>query len=303
MNIRLKFLVLHLNKSIKLIPQQTINKTKIKHSVTMQSTYIKKGRKIITNFFQCLLILSLISSSHFITSCSSDDDIVNEEVENSTAWMNDLESSLGAGTKSKLNTWIEKGLDQEKLKKAFSKTTQKAELFKNLETAQSIYHQRVYIADWDNIPGIAKSDYVANGATSGKKHTAWGDPALDLPAIEAANFVSAEARQLPAGTKIYRVTGGNPAGGYWTEKPPSSIGAVIGGTAVQPAWNNFSKFYIYTVPQQNALKVWSGVTARQPIAQGIINPHLPGGEIQLFIPLVVRDEAFKTLIQEIPLPW
>ncbi|MDR2271076.1 MAG: hypothetical protein LBF27_09260 [Sphingobacterium sp.] len=269
----------------------------------MQPFHTQHAGKIFVKFFRVVLFISLISTTYFISSCSSNDDLINQEVENSTAWMNDLESALGAGTKSKLNDWIEKGLSQVKLKEAFGKTENKAELFKNLETAQSIYHQRVYILDWDNIPGIAKSDYIANGMTEGKKSAEWNDPALDLPTIEAANFVNAEAKELPAGTKIYRVTGGNPAGGYWTKKQPSSIGSVIGGTAVQPAWNNFSKFYVYTVPQQKALKVWEGVTARQPIAQGIINPHLPGGEIQLFLPLAVRDEAFKKLVQEIQLPW
>ncbi|WP_286857778.1 MULTISPECIES: hypothetical protein [Sphingobacterium] len=269
----------------------------------MQSIHIKTEKNFFIKFFQHLFLICLISTSHFIISCSSDDDIIQEEIENSTAWMDDLESSLGVGTKSKLSTWIEKGLNGAMLKEAFAKTGSKADLLKNLETAQSIYHQRVYIADWDNIPGIAKSNYVANGMTTGKKHPQWNNPELDLPAVEAANFVNAEAKELPAGTKIYRVTGGNPAGGYWTKKQPKSIGEVIGGTAVQPAWNNFSKFYVYTVPQQQVLKVWEGITARQPIGQDIVNPHLRGGEIQLFLPILVRDEAFKTLVQEIPLPW
>lgn len=51
------------------------------------------------------------------------------------------------------------------------------------------------------------------------------------------NFVNAVAVELPTGTKIYRVTGGNSAGGYWTIQKPNSVGDVIGGTAVQPAWN------------------------------------------------------------------
>lgn len=117
------------------------------------------------------------------------------------------------------------------------------------------------------------------------------------------NFVNATAVELPAGTKIYRVTGGNPSGFYWTIQKPNSVGDVIGGTAVQPVWNDFSKIYVYEVPQGQTLKVWQGTTARQPIAQGINNPHLPGGEQQLFIPEVVRDNAFKNLVQEITLPW
>lgn len=83
----------------------------------------------------------------------------------------------------------------------------------------------------------------------------------------------------------------------------ASVGDVIGGTAVQPVWNDFSKIYVYEVPQGQTLKVWQGTAARQPIAQGINNPHLPGGEQQLFIPEVVRDNTFKNLVQEITLPW
>ncbi|MDM1296245.1 hypothetical protein HX021_18325 [Sphingobacterium sp. N143] len=256
-----------------------------------------------TRFTKTFLLILLIFSSQLIVNCSSDDDLINEEIENSTSWMDDLERSLGSGTKAKLNSWIDKGLDKGKLKEAFSKAKDKAGLMTDLENAQSIYHQRVYIEDWDNIPGIAKSDYSPNGLTSGMTHPAWKNSELDLPAVEAANFVDAVATELPAGTKIYRITGGNPAGGYWTKAKPSSIGDVIGGTAVQPAWNNFSKFYTYEVPQAQKLKVWQGTTARQPIAAGVINPHLPGGEIQLFLPLAVRDETFKKLVQEIPLPW
>ncbi len=42
--------------------------------------------------------------------------------------MDDLEKSLGTGTKAKLNNWIAKGLDQTKLKEAFSKSKDKAAL-------------------------------------------------------------------------------------------------------------------------------------------------------------------------------
>ena len=108
---------------------------------------------------------------------------------------------------------------------------------------------------------------------------------------------------MPAGTKIYRVTGGDPAGSYWVIKKPNSIGDVIGGTAVQPEWNNFSKMYVYEVPKGQTLKVWQGTTAKQPITTGVTNPHLPGGEQQLFIPEILRDNTFKNLIQEIALPW
>lgn len=256
-----------------------------------------------TRFPQKMMLILLIFTSQLVINCSSNDDSLNEEIENSTTWMDDLETSLGTGTKAKLNNWIDKGLDKTKLKEAFSITSDKAGLMTKLETSISVYHQRVHIADWNNIPGIAKSDFKPNGLSAGISNSEWNNPALDLPAVEAANFVDAVATVLPAGTKIYRVTGGNPAGGYWTREKPSSVGAVIGGTAVQPAWNDFSKCYAYEVPQQQTLKVWQGITARQPIAAGIINPHLPGGDLQLFLPPVVRDDAFKKLVLQISLGW
>jgi hypothetical protein len=176
-------------------------------------------------------------------------------------------------------------------------------LFNRLETSKSIYHQRIHIADWDNIPGISKSNYVSNGLNAGKSYPAWNNSALNLPAIEAANFTNVIAKELPAGTIIYRVTGGNKAGAYWTLQKPNTLGEVIGGTAVQPEWNSFQKMYMYEVPQGETLKVWQGTAAKQPIAQGIINPHLPGGSQQLFIPDILRNNSFEILIQQTPLPW
>ena len=129
------------------------------------------------------------------------------------------------------------------------------------------------------------------------------NPALDLPEIDAANFVNAQPFEIPPGTKIYRVTGGNPSGAYWTIQKPSSIGDVIGGTAVQPGWNDFSKMYEYVVPQGQTLKVWKGTTARQRITTDVINPHLPGGETQLYLPEIIRDNNFINLVKQTALPW
>ncbi|MCE7042657.1 hypothetical protein [Dyadobacter sp. CY312] len=245
--------------------------------------------------YASLLLLWLLLSVSFI-SCT-DHDVEPQ------AWLNDLETLLGQGTKSTVEGWIDAGLDEEKTKEAFAKSGNKANLFNSLETAVSVYDQRVYIEDWDNIPGIEKGNYVANGLKSAVSHPAWASTDLDLSASDAANFVDAKADELPAGTKIYRITGGNPAGGYWTAQIPASVGDVIGGTAVRPAWNNFSKFYVYEVPVGQTLKVWRGTTAAQQIADDVINPFLPGTAEQIFIPFVVRDATFKTLVTEIPLPW
>ncbi|CAA7386363.1 hypothetical protein [Chryseobacterium fistulae] len=212
-------------------------------------------------------------------------------------------SFLSSAALTKVNQWITKGLNESKLLAAFNKATNKEALVTKLESSKSIYHQRVHIEDWDNIPGIVKSNYVRNGLSSAKTNSSWNNAALDLPAIEAANFVDATAVELQAGTKIYRVTGGAPGGGYWTLQKPGSVGNVIGGTAVQPAWNDFSKMYVYEVPQGQTLKVWVGSTAKQPIEQGVTNPHLPGGEQQIFIPQIIRNDTFQNLIKQTQLPW
>jgi hypothetical protein len=131
----------------------------------------------------------------------------------------------------------------------------------------------------------------------------WNDPELDLPSGEAANFVSVQPQILVPGTKIYRVTGGNKAGGYWTIQKPNNLSQVIGGTAVRPEWNDFSKIYVYEVPQGPGLKVWQGPAARQRLADGIDNPHLPGGEVQIFIPQKLRDSQFISAVNQIEMPW
>ena len=245
--------------------------------------------------YSSLLLLWLLLSISFI-GCTDHD------IEPSP-WLNDLETVIGQGTKTTIEGWISAGLDEEKTKQAFAKSGNKSGLFGSLKTAISIYDQRVYVEDWDQIPGIEKGNYIANGLKSSISNLKWNNPDLDLSAADAANFVDAKADELPAGTKIYRVTGGNPAGGYWTIQVPGSVGDVIGGTAVRPAWNNFSKFYVYQVPVGQTLKVWRGTTAAQQIADGVINPFLAGKAEQLFIPFVVRDAVFKSLVQEIPLPW
>lgn len=246
------------------------------------------------SYLPFLLLWLFLSAS--ITSCVKDHDIP------PVSWLDQLEILLGPGTKTTLTDWFAAGLDEEKSKDAFAKSGDKAGLMNNLKNAVSIYHQRVYIKDWDHIPGIEKTDYIPNGLKTGIS-SPWNNSDLDLSAADAANFVNAKADELPAGTKIYRVTGGNPAGGYWTIQKPTSVGEVIGGTAVRPEWNNFARIYVYEVPTGQTLKVWRGTTARQLITDGVTNPHLPGLAEQLFIPFVVRDSLFKALVQQTTLPW
>jgi hypothetical protein len=203
---------------------------------------------------------------------------------------------------SKISQWLDNNLDRVKLTKTFDDAPDGIALYNNLNQAKSIYHQRVYIKDYLNIPGVQKANYTSNGLTVGKSNPSWNNPDLDLPLSEAKNFTDAAAKDLPEGTKIYRVTGGNPYGAYWTKQVPNDVGDVIGGTAVRPEWNSFEKFYVFTVPS-GGLKVWEGGTARQRVADGVNGYILPGGAPQIFVPQVLRDQNFASSVNEIPLPW
>ena len=218
-------------------------------------------------------------------------------------WLNDLEGLLGAGTKAKIIKWINEGLDPKKIEKAFFDSKDMEALFANLENAKSVYHQRVYVKDYDNIPGIIKTPFKENGLSSKLTHPGWNDQSLDLLEQEAKTFVWAVPDDLPAGTKLYRVTDGNSSGGYWTLVKPTKLSEVVGGTAVRPEWNNFQRIYEYEVPSGNSLKVWRGPAAAQKISEGIMNPHLPGGLEQIFIPAKLRTSAFKNHIKELSIPW
>jgi hypothetical protein len=200
-------------------------------------------------------------------------------------WIDELELILGGGTKTKITNWINAGLDESKLATAFANTSDKAALFNKLETAKSIYHQRVHIADWDNIPGVVDGPYNSNGLPeitipSGVNSN------LDLAGYRATTFSNIEFVNLVPGTKLYRVTDeGGEAGGYWTLIPPDGLDDVIGATAVMPEWNGFGKIIEYTVPE-GGIKVWKGTAAAQPVSleYNIGGKHLGGGGVQIFIP-------------------
>ncbi|GAB2560307.1 hypothetical protein [Spirosoma areae] len=130
------------------------------------------------------------------------DDAVKALLRGNLAWLDEVEALLGVGTKVKLTAFIENGLDAGKLKLAFSNSTDKAGLLKQLSEAKSIYHQRALIKDWYNIPGVANGYYANNGLKAAKSNPVWGNSALDLPLDDARNFVNAFADELPAGTKI-----------------------------------------------------------------------------------------------------
>jgi len=51
------------------------------------------------------------------------------------------------------------------------------------------------------------------------------------------------------------------------------------------------------------LKVWEGGTASQRVTDGVSDYILFGGDLQIFIPLILRDQNFANAVNEIPLPW
>jgi hypothetical protein len=220
-------------------------------------------------------------------------------------WLDDLEAILGAGSKVKIQGWIDEGLDVAKVEASFANATDKVQFYNKLDNAKSVYHRKVLTNDFDNIPGVTKGQFTENGLSSGKTNTSWNDAGLDLPFDEAENFVNAVPDELPAGTKIYRVTSNvnGKAGSYWTIQKPNSVGEVIGGTAVRPEWNSFQKLYVYEVPQGQTLKVWKGTAAKQKVTDSVSDYFLPGGNEQIFIPSIIRDQNFSNLVNEIPLPW
>lgn len=176
-----------------------------------------------------------------------------------------------------------------------------SDFYNALNTAKSIYHQRVLVNDRvDEIPGIATGMFVANGLPATEIDATPYDDQLNLPASEAPNFVGVRDTVLRKGTVLYRVIGGAgsyPTGGYWVLDKPAGYADVIGGTAVQPAWNAFEVMVEYTIPAGDTMKVWKGLAARQPVA-GTENMyydrymqqyHLEGGLEQIFVPNVYRD--------------
>ena len=70
-----------------------------------------------------------------------------------------------------------------------------------------------------------------------------------------------EPLELKPGDKIYRVSPLDKADrAYWTRTKPDKLDDVVGGTAVQPEWNNFEYIHEYTVSQGKTIKAWKGKT-------------------------------------------
>ena len=73
---------------------------------------------------------------------------------------------------------------------------------------------------------------------------------------------------------------------------------------VQPKWNDLEYLYEYTVPQGKSIKTWKGSTARQPVGDVPSNYHLAGGEEQLFISYIERqDSGFLNTVKTNKTNW
>lgn len=232
----------------------------------------------------------------FLNSCSK-----NDATPPDSDWINQLDTSINANEKAQLRAWIQEGLSSSRMEATVKLYEHDSDFYNALNTAKSIYHQRVLIDDHvDAIPGIATGMFVANGLPAKEIAATPSVTELNLPASEAPNFLNVKDTVLKGGTVMYRVIGGAgsyPTGGYWVLDKPTGYGDVIGGTAVQPEWNAFEVMVVYTLSAKDTMKVWKGIAARQPIA-GASNKyydnymqqfHLEGGIMQIYVPVVYRD--------------
>ena len=161
------------------------------------------------------------------------------------------------------------------------------DLFAALDNPKSIDHVRSIAGDFENIPGINMSTYIANGLpkVAIPAPSTWADPLLGLPDWTATTFTNVIGKTLSPNQKLYRVLGPDQSsmGGFWTYELPTLKSQLYGGTAVRPEWNAATHYVEYTVPQ-GGLKVWDGPTASQKILDGIDEVNLPGGATQIYIP-------------------
>ncbi|XLS30559.1 hypothetical protein ACJD0Z_06970 [Flavobacteriaceae bacterium M23B6Z8] len=189
---------------------------------------------------------------------------------------------------------MHKGVDKEKLQEAISRSRSKQQLIDDIGEAKSYYHILVLIKDYDNIPGVTSGRFRSNSSSlsdKSPKPESW-DASLDLPSGRVGTFTgNIDAIELTAGQKIYRVSQeGGEGGAYWTLSKPASLEDVIGGTAVRPEWNNFEVLSEYTIPQNVTIRGWKGIAARQAVSDVPSNYHLPGGDEQLYIAYIGRQD-------------
>ncbi|MFT5545853.1 MAG: hypothetical protein ACI832_001423 [Rheinheimera aquimaris] len=103
------------------------------------------------------------------------------------------------------------------------------------------------------------------------------------------NFSDIEPKNLPPGTKIYRIVdeGCSEAKGvsgcYWAQELPKGKAAWRGDYAVKDSWNDNGYYVEHTVGDEG-LKVWQGKTAGQEYeVHDEKEFYLEGGETQLYV--------------------
>lgn len=120
-----------------------------------------------------------------------------------------------------------------------------------------------------------------------------------------ANFSTIEAKELPPGTKIYRIVDegssemskGN-SGCYWTKELPTSKTEWRKNFAVKDSWND-NGYYVEHTVGPDGLKVWEGKTAGQRYRKHNGKRFfLEGGETQLYI-----DYGIIENLQPKPTNW
>ena len=208
-----------------------------------------------------------------------------------------------------ISKWLDEGIEPQKLTDGIAKSRSKQNLINDLGVAKSKLHARVLIKDYDNIPGVAKGRYISNSSSmADKADLPFGWPSdLDIDKGIVETFTGKiEPLELKPGEKIYRVSpAGRQSGTYWTRTKPDKLDDVVGGTAVQPQWNNFEYIHEYVVPEGKTIKTWKGKTARQPVSQTTpSNYHLPGGDEQLYINYIGKqDPGFNSLVKTTKAEW
>ena len=269
----------------------------------MTSLFTKSNRWALFLWLGLMPLASCLAQMPSKTQPSGAQTIKSEPIITKT-WLQVLQDSLGTVAVDKVRTWFAAGLDSARTAATFMANPSQSETYNALDKAQSLYHQRIIIRDWTHIPGLTKMSYGQMNMPLPEKEIpaalfGEADARYNLATFRAATFTGcAVLVQLIAGTKLYRVTAERGRdGGFWTLTPPQGLTDVIGGTAVMPEWNNFSKVYEYTVPE-GGLKVWVGRAAAQQISQvknlQSTEYSLLGGDIQVFINEFLRDRNTTT---------
>ena len=251
-------------------------------------------------------------------------------------WLHNLEPLLGAGSITKIQKWLNEGLDATKVRQAFTNAFNKNKFFNNLDNAKSIQHRKVLTDDY-NVSGITQGNYLTNSVDNINNDIIRNvvNKEIKMYKSQASTFVKNASLQIrnsieivedlgngiqlikvKSGTKMYRIFDGYkpwdditrsgntlPNGSYWTFDKPSQISDVIEGTAVMPEWNGMSKIIEIEVPS-DGLYGWYGKAAKQPASSTTNNFYLKGGEEQVIISFGQNNQSISSVAKNITsAPW